>query len=1059
MNNSTVNQYFRSILILFLIVFASNSIAQSDNYAMSFPGGSDGNLSNIDITGLGITELPVTIEMWIKPNGDQIQYAGLFYHRNDGNTANAGLYYAAGWEGTNMLRVDFSGTKAVTPAIAPSEWHHVAAVITSTSKTIYVDGQVAAANTTDANTNYDFSVNKLYLGWDRVSVTRTFNGLMDEVRVWNVARTQQEIEDNRYLTLNGDETGLVGYWNFDDQSATATDVTGHGYNGTITGGTYVVNGVVSDVLQTEKVVNKNAKNEVVMQFHVETPYLQNPLTLDSITFSTNGTTLIDDITNVRLYATGTDATFNTLNLVSELGGTPENEEFSMSTDYELIDGINYFWITYDVSADAVNGNNLDIECLNLTISGNEYVPTTTAPDGKLTVNSDLFINYAKLGNDIITTNGYTSERSANFVSFQQNALMTYKGYQYVCYWNKSNHVCLARKKMPKGNWEEIEFTDYATSHAISDNHYNISFGICENDGTIHLSYDHHNDDLNYRVSITDLANKPDEAVWNSSSFGSNRDYLEAGISVTSTLFYGAVTYPRFISKPDGDLLFECRTGISGDGNSHLWEYSADTQTWSYIGEYLHGRSDGMPVGYSNKCGYINGLHYDQNGRLHVSLVWRETPSAPSNHDVYYAYSDDDGRTWYNAAGSQIGVTGSTTMANILNYNSFGFKVVTIGENRGLINQESQAVDSKGGIHILQSYMLDSEPSSTDWMGSRAKAWTRHIYQDESGTWQNDLIAPVVVDRSEIAVDEADNLYVVIPGYKVYYATAANKWKTWTELDISEYGTTTAEPIVDREALLNESVLSFAFAHKDMNGKLIVPYYLIDKSKSGTGNGLNVSMFDDTQFSTLLSQSLDSVNLTSESIVTPLSGDSLSIRLSGQIETMYAEVYTYYLTTSADVKIWINDILKNETSGITSETEVSGTLDLQPSHKYYLKVEGKYKVSNLALKLDWSSDRQERSIVPKTALYGQINDIPDAIFDVQTDKGRLNVSCYPNPSNNEFNINVNGRFNYSVYDLNGSLILNGKAVNYCVFGNQLGKGVYFLQIESNNLVKIIKVIKY
>jgi len=48
-----------------------------------------------------------------------------------------------------------------------------------------------------------------------------FTGKMDEVRIWKVARTAQEIADNYKLILHGDEPGLVAYYHFDDGAGTA----------------------------------------------------------------------------------------------------------------------------------------------------------------------------------------------------------------------------------------------------------------------------------------------------------------------------------------------------------------------------------------------------------------------------------------------------------------------------------------------------------------------------------------------------------------------------------------------------------------------------------------------------------------------------------------------------------------------------------------------------------------------------------------------------------------------------------------------------------------------
>src|SRR4030042_4439809 len=87
---------------------------------------------------------------------------------------------------------------------------------------------------------YDFSTGKLYIGWDNSAANRVFKGLVDQIRIWNTAKTGIEIDTCKFKVLSGTETGLIAYWNFDDQAATATDITGNGLNGVINGGTYVL---------------------------------------------------------------------------------------------------------------------------------------------------------------------------------------------------------------------------------------------------------------------------------------------------------------------------------------------------------------------------------------------------------------------------------------------------------------------------------------------------------------------------------------------------------------------------------------------------------------------------------------------------------------------------------------------------------------------------------------------------------------------------------------------------------------------------------------------------
>ena len=65
-----------------------------------------------------------------------------------------------------------------------------------------------------------------------------FQGLVDEIRLWNIARTGPEIRGTLEFPLDGSETGLIGYWPLNDGSGyTAADRTSGGSDGRLSGGT------------------------------------------------------------------------------------------------------------------------------------------------------------------------------------------------------------------------------------------------------------------------------------------------------------------------------------------------------------------------------------------------------------------------------------------------------------------------------------------------------------------------------------------------------------------------------------------------------------------------------------------------------------------------------------------------------------------------------------------------------------------------------------------------------------------------------------------------------
>lgn len=212
--------------------------ADGKNYAIELAG-VDGKNSHIDISGLNLKTLPYTVEMWIQPDGAQTDNSGLFYNRSE--QGHAGVQYSSGWQGSGRIRVmtnihdDYGVTTDVIPT---SGWHHVAAVVTEESRTLYIDGTMYTG--ASVNEVFDFSSGKLHIGWDSDLNTRAFKGAIDEVRVWSDSLSKETLMENRYAVLQGDETNLVGYWNFDLGSANQVyDWTGNGITATIKGGTII----------------------------------------------------------------------------------------------------------------------------------------------------------------------------------------------------------------------------------------------------------------------------------------------------------------------------------------------------------------------------------------------------------------------------------------------------------------------------------------------------------------------------------------------------------------------------------------------------------------------------------------------------------------------------------------------------------------------------------------------------------------------------------------------------------------------------------------------------
>lgn len=100
-----------------------------------------------------------------------------------------------------------------TPAL--ETWYHIAMVrdISTDTWKFYVNGNQFSETAASNNIDIRNSISTLRIG-KKANADIYFDGKMDELRIWNIARTPAEILANKDIELTGSESGLVGYWKF-----------------------------------------------------------------------------------------------------------------------------------------------------------------------------------------------------------------------------------------------------------------------------------------------------------------------------------------------------------------------------------------------------------------------------------------------------------------------------------------------------------------------------------------------------------------------------------------------------------------------------------------------------------------------------------------------------------------------------------------------------------------------------------------------------------------------------------------------------------------------------
>ncbi|MBP2325955.1 hypothetical protein JOF56_006340 [Kibdelosporangium banguiense] len=397
----------------------------------------------------------------------------------------------------------------------------------------------------------------------------------------------------------------------------------------------------------------------------------------------------------------------------------------------------------------------------------------------------------------------------NNESFQQDAIVTHAGYQYATWYTADRSAVVARRKLPTGAWEKVVLPHKL---AVDDSHNVISLGISPADGRLHVAMDTHNNQIYYAKSEAGLVSSPSSRSWSASRFGAVQRTLDGQD-------LGSITYPQFVVTPERKLQLSYRTGGSGNGTNELAEYDG---TWRKLGKWSSATGSWTaPNGVTSTTRnmYLHGLNYGRNGRLYAAFTWREgnagvlcNSGGLTNHDTGYVYSDDRGRTWRDNAGNVVGTTGGSPVAVSQN-----LVVDPLDPNHGLMNQESQAVDSAGNPHVIISYVPGRFTQCVTSYAADRTRWGRafHVTRAADGTWtkREIPIAPNSTGRTRIVFDRNDNGYIVMPFGRIMSASKASGWTDWTMVFDRPSMNVFGEVNVDYSRVASEGVLSVFYQQR------------------------------------------------------------------------------------------------------------------------------------------------------------------------------------------------------------------------------------------------------
>jgi len=200
---------------------------------------------------------PFTVQAWVNPASLPVSYTGGIFASDNDNSAYYGFTIAQVPSGSLSISFGDGGgfgyqyrRGLITDNAMPlNAWTQITVVANSvTDVSIYFNGVLQTLTPDDGgstNTTLTHSSGPANIGeqWNG-GVYDPFNGQIDEIRLWNIALSQTDVQTNMCKKINPSTTGLLGYWRADepDTSATVYDYTSNAINGTFDG---VVNRQVS----------------------------------------------------------------------------------------------------------------------------------------------------------------------------------------------------------------------------------------------------------------------------------------------------------------------------------------------------------------------------------------------------------------------------------------------------------------------------------------------------------------------------------------------------------------------------------------------------------------------------------------------------------------------------------------------------------------------------------------------------------------------------------------------------------------------------------------------
>ena len=354
--------------VLFLLVIQTGiSFAQTAGNALNFNASNGYVSAGLPSVFSNIPSNDFTIEAWVKPVTNSTTKRLFFAQLNTSNFVSI-LINSSNVAYVFVIHAGTTTSVNTQTVLTSGEWSHFAVSWDASTSSIvcYINGtQTSNITGGSSSTGTD---NLMTIG-SRTDGNQIFNGAIDELRIWDVIRTQCEIQGSMNSEFTSSQPNLIAYYKFNQGVAGGTNTTettlnefNTAYNGTLNG--FLLTGTSSNWVSSGAGVTVQNANDATIH-------------LTDVQTACSSYTWIDNNTYT---ASNNTATYNS----TSPAGCPIVEQLDLTINYPTTgtDVVtvceSYTWIdnntytasnntaTHTISGGAANGCDSTVT-LNLTI--------------------------------------------------------------------------------------------------------------------------------------------------------------------------------------------------------------------------------------------------------------------------------------------------------------------------------------------------------------------------------------------------------------------------------------------------------------------------------------------------------------------------------------------------------------------------------------------------------------------------------------------------------------------------------------------------------------------